>query len=267
MFYVYEWYVKETNEIFWVGKGCKKRYSCNQRRNKLVQFYKTHFECDYRIIKYFDNEEDAFKYEYERITELKTQGLAKANIDLGGHGGTNACWTEEKRKKQSIYNPMKAFEQRERMKLNNPMKNKEVALKTSRKLQKPLYINNVYYNGVLEANKITGRSPSSITKWCKRGYDDNGNPCRYANEEQKEIPLIAKIHPKAVAYKAVIIDGIRFETVGDGAKYIGVWSETLSRAIKRTGKCKGHTCKYDNQQPSPTNTDEKSSREGSTTNE
>ena len=265
MFYVYEWYVKETNEIFYVGKGCRNRYKKGNRKSKLFMFYKEHFDCEPRIIKYFDKEEDAFNYEYERIIELKKQGLAKANIDLGGHGGTNACWTKEKREKQSTYNPMKAFEQRERMKINNPMKNKEVALKMSKKIQKPIYINNVYYSGIKEAEKLTGRSDTSIIKWCKRGYDDNGNPCRYANEEQKEIPLIAKTHPKAVTYKAVIIDGIRFETVEDGAKYIGVWSESLSRAIKKTGKCKGHTCKYDNQQPSPTNTD-KSSREGSTTN-
>lgn len=26
MFYVYEWYIVETGEIFYVGKGCKNRY-------------------------------------------------------------------------------------------------------------------------------------------------------------------------------------------------------------------------------------------------
>ena len=246
MFYVYEWYVKETNEIFYVGKGCNKRYNCNHRRSKIFQFYKTHFECDYRIIKYFENEDEAFYYEYLRIEELKKINQAQANINRGGSGGTQKSWNQEKREKQSQYNPMKAFEQRERMKLNNPMKNKEIALKVSKKKQKPLYMNGIYYNGILEASKITKRSCSSIQKWCKRGYDDNGNPCRYANEEQKEIPLIAKTHPKAVTYKPVIIDGIRYETVSDGAKAIGVWSESLTRCIKKNKTCKGHTCKYDN---------------------
>lgn len=265
MFYVYEWYVKETNEIFYVGKGCKNRYKNGNKKSKLFMFYKEHFNCESRIVKFFDKEEDAFNYEYERITELKKQGLAKANIDLGGKGGTNACWTEEKRKKQSIYNPMKAKEQRERMKINNPMKNKEINEKVASQTRKKVILNGIIYNSIKEASKKTNRSETAIIKWCRRGYDDNANPCRYANEEQKEIPLIVKLHPKAVSYKAVIIDGIRFETVSDAAKYIGCWSESLIRCIKAGRNCKGHTCKYDNQQPSPTNTD-KSSREGSTTN-
>ena len=266
MFYVYEWYVKDTNEIFYVGKGSRNRYKTGNKKNKIFVLYIEKFDCESRIIKYFDIEDDAFKYEYERITELKKINQARANIDLGGKGGTSSCWTDEKRKHQSEYNPMKAFEQRERMKTNNPMKNKEIALKMAKKLQRPLYLNGIYYNSITEAEQTTGRSDSSIIKWCKRGYDDNGNPCRYADEKQKEIPSIKKKHPKAVSYKAVVIDEIKYETVEDGARAIGVWSESLIRAIKGNRKCKGHTCKYDNQQPIRTNSD-KSSAEGSTTNE
>ena len=266
MFYVYEWYVKDTNEIFYVGKGSRNRYKQGNKKNKIFVLYFEKFYCDSRIIKYFENEEDAFKYEYERITELKKINQAKANIDLGGKGGTSSCWTDEMKNHQSQYNPMKAFKQRERMKLQNPMKNKEIALKVAETNMKALYINGKFYISITEAQKLTGRSVTSIAKWCKRGWDDNGNPCRFANEEQKEIPLIVKSHPKAVFHKAVIVDGIRYETVSDGAKAIGVWSESLIRCIKKNKTCKGHTCKYDNQQPSHMNTDE-SSMEGSTTNE
>ena len=35
MFYVYEWYIVETGEIFYVGKGCKNRYKSTCHRNRL----------------------------------------------------------------------------------------------------------------------------------------------------------------------------------------------------------------------------------------
>ena len=265
MFYVYEWYVENTNFVFYVGKGTRNRYKETTRRNKIFKIFHSNFKCNVRIIKYFDNEDNAFEYEHERIMELKSQKQAPANLDYGGKGGTNFSWTDEMKQYMSKYNPMKAFEQRERMKKNNPMKNKEVAIKVGEHFKKKVVLNGVVYNSIKEAEILTGRTDSSIIKWCKRGYDDNANPCRYYDEEQKEIPLLKKLHPKSAVSKAVIIDGIKFETVMDGAKYIGCWSETLIRAIKENRKCKGHTCKYDNQQPSRTNIGE-SSTEGSTTN-
>ena len=32
-FYVYEWYNIDTNEVFYVGKGCGNRYKTTSRRN------------------------------------------------------------------------------------------------------------------------------------------------------------------------------------------------------------------------------------------
>ena len=266
MFYVYEWYVKNTNEIFYVGKGCGNRYKQTNKRNKLFKLYYEKFNCDSRIIKEFENENDAFIYEHERILELKNIDQAKCNLDYGGKGGTHFCWTDEMKKYKSEYNPMKAFAQRQRMKTNNPMKNKETIKKVSAKTRKAIILNGIKYNGVLLASRETGHTSSSIIKWCKQGYDTNGNPCRYANEQQKEIPLIKKIHPKAATPKAILIDGIRFETILDGAKYIKGNSSNLIRAIKAKRKYKNHVCEYDNQQPSHTNTNN-SSMEGSTTNE
>lgn len=249
-FYIYEWYIIETNQIFYVGKGCKYRYHNRTKRNKIFLYFLNNFQCDSRIIQYFSSEEEAFKFEKEYIFYLKTIGQAKANLDNGGKGGCHFIWTEEMRKYKSIHNPMKDIKQKERMSKQNPMKNKEVSQKVALKLRKKIVLNGIVYEGILEASRLTGRSDSSIIKWCKRGYDDNGNPCRYYNEEQKEIPSIKKTHPKAATPKPIIIDGLRFETVEDGAKYIGVWPESIIRAIKQNRSCKGHICKYANQQPS-----------------
>lgn len=254
MFYVYEWYVIKTNEIFYVGKGSKKRYLCLSKRSKLFKFYIENFKCKSRIVKYYETEDEAFIGEHQRIVELKAIGQAKCNIDLGGKGGAVKDWSDEKREFYSKNNIMKASEQKERMKNNNPMKSKEISEKVAVQRRKAVIINGVMYKGVLEAERQTKHSSSSIIKWCKRGYDDNGNPCKYDGEEYKPIPSIMTKHPKATTPKAVIVDGIHFDTVEDGAKYIGGWSENLIRAIKHNRKYKGHTCKYDNQQPSHTNT-------------
>lgn len=133
------------------------------------------------------------------------------------------------------------------------------------KKRRRVVLNGIEYPSVKEASVVTGHREYTIIKWCKRGYDVDGNPCRYADETQKEIPLVRQLHPHSASPKAVIVDGVRYETVQDGAKAIGTWSESIIRAIKENRKCKGHTCQYANQQPSRGNSD-KSTSEGSTTN-
>ena len=127
MFYVYEWYNVDTNEIFYVGKGCRERYKQTIKRNKLFQEYYKNNNCNSRIIKYFEKEEDAFKYENERILELKEIGQCFCNLDNGGKGGVNFIWTDEMKEYQPKYNPMKDEKQKERMSKNNPMKNPDIA--------------------------------------------------------------------------------------------------------------------------------------------
>lgn len=36
MFYVYEWYNTITGQVFYVGKGTKKRYLQTSKRNQLL---------------------------------------------------------------------------------------------------------------------------------------------------------------------------------------------------------------------------------------
>ena len=37
MFYVYEWFIVETNFVFYVGKGCRNRYKV-RKHNKLFNY-------------------------------------------------------------------------------------------------------------------------------------------------------------------------------------------------------------------------------------
>lgn len=264
MFYVYEWFIVETGEIIYVGKGCRNRYKAT-KHNRFFNDMIKRYECKSRIIKYFETEKEAFNYEYQRVNGLKEKGQCVCNIYKGGCGGTTDWWTEEKREWYSEHNCMKSQTQRHRMSVNNPMKTESVKKIVSSKKHRKVIINGTKYNGVKIAAEILNVAEFTIITWCKRGYDTYGNPCRYENEQQKEYPIIKKSHPNASTLKPVIIDGIRFETVKDGAKYIGVWAETLIRAIKNNRPCKGHSCEYDNQQPIYTNFGN-SSIEGSTTN-
>ena len=140
---------------------------------------------------------------------------------------------------------MKEEEQRERMRQNNPMHNKEIALKNGKKHKRAVIIDGVYYEGVIDAAQACGVRDVTVSAWCKRGYNTQGKPCRYADEEQKEYVL-----PKQG--KGVIIDGTDYyPTVKEAALALGAKdSSPLCKALKQNKTYKGHKCEYANQQPS-----------------
>lgn len=249
-FYVYKWYNVDTNEVFYVGKGCRNRSGqISQRNNIFKEYYNTH-NCKSEIIEYFTDEQEALKREHELIQEYKNQGQVIANLDEGGRGGLSFVWTEEMREYKSKYNPMKEAEQRKRMIENNPMNNPEIAAKVRLKNLRPVIINNIEYAGVSVAAKYFNVNDSTVCSWCSRGYDTNGNPCRYKDEVQKEVPFIKTLGHNVSNIRAVEIDGIYYPTVKAGAEAIGGNSSNLIRAIQANRTYKGHTCNYTNQQPS-----------------
>ncbi|WP_373894467.1 NUMOD1 domain-containing DNA-binding protein [Virgibacillus sp. CBA3643] len=66
-YYVYEWYIKDTNEVFYVGKGTNDRAKRHKRENKFfTDMYNSH-ECDYRIVCNKLNEIEAFEKESKLI--------------------------------------------------------------------------------------------------------------------------------------------------------------------------------------------------------
>ena len=83
-YYVYEWFIKSTGEVFYVGKGTDNRVTSNKDRNKHFLAIKKKYDCDYRIVKEFVNEQEALEFEKEYGQSLKEQGLAKASYVLGG---------------------------------------------------------------------------------------------------------------------------------------------------------------------------------------
>lgn len=249
MFYVYKWFNTETGFIFYVGKGCNKRYKEKTHRNRLFSEYIKNNNCDSEIIKTFETEQEAFEYEKALITELKKSNQCICNLDNGGCGGVNFVWTEEMRKYKSENNPMKSQSQRERMSKNNPMKNPETKQKVAEKISKKPIINGFLFNSVIEASKHFGVNKATIWNWCKRGYDTNGNPCHYDGEDQKDYIF------KKAGERTVIIGDMQFSSVKQAAIYFNSYSEKIIRAIKNNKKVFGLECKYGNQQPSQGNSE------------
>lgn len=246
MFYVYEWFNVETNEIFYVGKGKDNRYKQTQKRNKLFLNYITNNKCDVRIIEYFENEKDAFEFEHKRICDLKYKKQCICNLDDGGKGGTHFSWTPEMRRYYSKYNCMKNEKQRKRMSENNPMKCSEIATKVGKTKSKPIVIGNKIYDSIKDAARAYNVYDTAISYWLKRGYSNDYKICYYYG--QNTININVKTHK--CNCKSVMVDNVKFNTVKDAAKYLNTTSSTLILYIKNGKLYKGHICKYDNQQPS-----------------
>ena len=87
-FYVYEWYNKDSGEVFYVGKGTNGRYKSKTGRNKYFLNYCNKHNCDVRKIKENMKEDEAFKLEIEMIKKYKDVGLCKCNMSEGGEGST-----------------------------------------------------------------------------------------------------------------------------------------------------------------------------------
>lgn len=186
MFYVYEWYVKDTNEIFYVGKGSRKRYKV-RKHNKFFNDFIKRFNCDSRIIKTFDDEESAFSYEYERVKELKNVGQCVCNIYDGGFGGTKSSWTEDKRKLYSTRNIMKSEYQRKRMSEKNPMKDSKIATIVGIKHRKAVTVDGKYFDSVKEAARYIGTHDRYLTSCLKnRSGLCKGYRCEYANQQPSQ---------------------------------------------------------------------------------
>lgn len=261
MYYVYEWFIKETEEIIYVGKGINRRYKVTKHNNFFNEMIKR-YNCDSRIVKHFETEKEAFEYEYEYIKKLKSKNQCVCNIYNGGTGGTTEWWTDEKKEWYSKNNCMKNEKQRLRMSINNPMKNEKTRNKVKEKKSKKIVLGDKTYNSIKEIAKEFQIRDTAVQYWLKRGYGRNQELCYYYGEKPGKI--VIRTHE--TSNKPVLIDGIWFKNVKSGANYIGACSESLIRAIKKNKLCKGHKCEYANQQPSHENSD-KSIVEGSTTNE
>lgn len=101
-FYVYEWYIVDTNEVFYVGKGTGDRYKRLGGRNYFFQcMYNTH-NCNVRKIYEHLTENEAFEKEIETIKFYRENtNYRLTNQTDGGEGVSGWIPTDEFRNKIS----------------------------------------------------------------------------------------------------------------------------------------------------------------------
>lgn len=101
-FYVYEWFIKNTGEVFYVGKGTGNRYKTLSSRNYFFKcMYDTH-DCAVRKIYINLTEQEAFDKEIETIKYYRENtNYRLTNQTNGGEGTSGWKPSEEFRKKQS----------------------------------------------------------------------------------------------------------------------------------------------------------------------
>lgn len=85
-YYVYEYYIKDTGEVFYVGKG-KGRRVCSGHRNKFCEDIKSTHNWDWRIVYSDLTEQMAFDFEKALIAWYRNNtDFRLTNVTDGGDG-------------------------------------------------------------------------------------------------------------------------------------------------------------------------------------
>lgn len=183
-FYVYEWFVVETGEIFYVGKGKDNRVTSMKDRNEYFKNIRKKYECNYRFVKKNLNEEEAYNLELEYGLFLKEKGLAKACYILGktnkfvdNRTKKKISKTLKENKEKSIWNKgiKNCYSDETLLKMRNAkLGNKQTEETKSKRskslLQKVAKINPqnneiiCIYNSINEAAQDIKRNASGISK-------------------------------------------------------------------------------------------------------
>jgi hypothetical protein len=179
-FYVYEHIKADTKQIFYVGKGCKKRARDKQYRNQYWHniVNKHGFEVKF-LVKNVD-EEFAFLVEQERIDQLKILGVKICNQTDGGEGSSGLVMPKSAKERISQIHKGKTISLEQRGKASEALKKikktpewiQKIALAKS----KPVICidTGVEYRSALEAHKATGANKISIRQACRGGYKTAG---------------------------------------------------------------------------------------------
>jgi hypothetical protein len=102
VYYVYIWYIIETNEVFYVGKGKNGRYKQIYNRNKFFKDMYASHNCDVRKVYENLTESEAFQKEQETIKWYRENtNFRLTNQTDGGEGSTGWVPPKEFREKQS----------------------------------------------------------------------------------------------------------------------------------------------------------------------
>ena len=96
-FYVYVHMKATDDSVFYVGKGCKYRYTSKQGRNQYWHRTVDKYGFIAEIVKNNLSFDEANAYEIELIKQLKDQGCNLCNLTNGGEGSLGIKKTAEQK--------------------------------------------------------------------------------------------------------------------------------------------------------------------------
>ena len=116
-FYVYLHHKKDTNEVFYIGKGKEKRAYVKNRRNPYWKNIVNKHGYYVTFLKQNITEKEAFDLEMLTIKQYKEQGIPLTNMTDGGEGLSGIVVSEETRKKLSLIRSNISEETREKLRI------------------------------------------------------------------------------------------------------------------------------------------------------
>lgn len=194
-YYVYEWYIVETDEVFYVGKGKNNRAKQLKRNKFFMDMYNTH-NCNFRIK--IDNltEEEAFEYEKKLIKYYREfyPEYRLTNQTDGGEGVSGLKVSDEVKNKHSKFHKNLWKNEKYRNKMlkirqsnDSVYKSKEFREKISKLVKGE---NNPNYN-----NHWSEKQKEELRNKMIGRYDGENNPNynnRWNEEQKANLSMIRK---------------------------------------------------------------------------
>jgi len=116
-FYVYVHMKATDDSVFYVGKGCKYRYTTKQGRNQYWNRIVEKHGFVAEIVKSNLSFDEANAYEIQLIQELKEQGCVLCNMTAGGEGCLGVKKTDEQKAAISAKNKGRKWSEESKAKM------------------------------------------------------------------------------------------------------------------------------------------------------
>lgn len=178
MYYTYAHYTKDTNKLFYIGKGTfykqgdfKRAYAKAGRNRYWENKVKNHGGFTVKILACWAKEQEAFCHEEFLISVLKDELV---NLTTGGEGTSGRQQSQEEKDKRAARLRGQKRTEQALQNMSEAQKKNKIALEMlekARKAQKKKILcvdTGVVYDSLLDAGKKTGIVFQNISKACKK---------------------------------------------------------------------------------------------------